>query len=163
MNLHRVCSSCFSDQDLRAWIREHNGRRGCDFCGKFDSPTVEAYKVASHIERCIRRYYGRAVEQLGYCSAEGGYLGHHWDSWDMLNKVGLELPRDHAGIDSLYSAIVGAMEGEPWCDFDVGALDLDDALWSSWESFCQTVKHERRFFFIIMAGMTKIHSPQHHC
>jgi hypothetical protein len=145
MNLHRVCSSCFSDQDLRAWIREHNGRRGCDFCGKFDSSTVEFHKVVTRIEHCIERYYGRAVEQLGYCSAEGGYLGEHWNSWDMLDKVGLTLPRDHTG--SLYSAIAGDMADEPWCDFDVGALDLDHALWSSWESFCQTVKHKRRFFF----------------
>jgi hypothetical protein len=101
--------------------------------------------VVTRIEYCIERYYGRAVEQLGYCSAEGGYLGEHWDSWDMLDKVGLTLPRDHTG--SLYSAIAGAMADEPWCDFDVGALDLDRALWTSWESFCRTVKHKRRFFF----------------
>lgn len=145
MNLRLVCSSCFSDQDLRAWIREHNGRRGCNFCSKFDSPTVELHKVVSHIEQCIKRYYGRAVDQLGYCSAEGGYLGNYWDSWDMLDMVDLALPRDHAG--KLHSAIAGAMTDEPWCDFDVGALELDDALWSSWESFCQTVKHKRRFFF----------------
>jgi hypothetical protein len=47
----------------------------------------------------------------------------------------------------LNEAIVGAMTQEPWCDFDVASLDLDHALWSSWESFCKTVKHERRFFF----------------
>lgn len=63
----------------------------------------------------------------------------------MLHRVGLTLPRDDTG--NLFWAIVGAMSGEPWCDFDVGALDLDHALWSSWESFCQTVKHKRRFFF----------------
>lgn len=140
-----ICSSCFSNNDLRAWIREHDGPRGCDACGKFDSSTVAFHKVVNRIEQCISRYYGRAVDQLGYCSAEGGYLGQHWDSWDMLDKVGLTLPRDHTG--NLYSAIAGAMTDEPWCDFDVGALDLDRALWSSWESFCQTVKHKRRFFF----------------
>lgn len=101
--------------------------------------------MVSRIEQCLGRYYGRAIEQLGYCSAEGGYLGEHWNSWDMLDRVGLELPRDYSG--SLYSAIAGAMADEPWCDFDVGVLELDDALWSSWESFCETVKHKRRFFF----------------
>lgn len=145
MNQGHVCSACFSDQDLRAWVREHNGRRGCDFCRKFDAPTVEFHKIVTHVEHCIERYYGRAVEQLGYCSAEGGYLGEHWDSWSMLDRVGLSLPRDANG--SLYAAIAGAMSYEPWCGFDVGALDLDHALWSSWESFCQTVKHKRRFFF----------------
>lgn len=75
MNQGHVCSSCFSDQDLRAWIRDHNGRRGCDFCRKFDSPTVEFHKLVTHVEHCIGRYYGRAVDQLGYCSAEGGLPG----------------------------------------------------------------------------------------
>lgn len=72
-------------------------------------------------------------------------MGTHWNSWDMLDKIELVLPRDNSG--KLYMAIASAMADEPWCDFDVGALDIDQALWSSWESFCQTVKHERRFFF----------------
>jgi hypothetical protein len=145
MKSRRICSSCFSDQDLRSWIREQSGVRGCGFCGKFDSPTAKFDEVVPYIEKCISRYYGRAVDQLGYCSAEGGYLGPHWDSWSMLDKVGLSLPRDYDG--SLFWSIAGAMTQEPWCDYDVGALDLDDALWSSWESFCKTVKHKRRFFF----------------
>lgn len=126
-------------------MRKQSGRRGCDFCRKFDSATVELHKVVAHIEQCISRYYGSAIDQLGYCSAEGGYQGEYWDSWEMLDKVGLNLPRDANG--NLYSDIAGAMTDEPWCDFDVGALDLDHALWSSWESFCRTVKHKRRFFF----------------
>lgn len=63
----------------------------------------------------------------------------------MLDKIGLDLPRDYTG--SLFSDIASAMTDEYWCDYDVGALDLDDALRSSWESFCMTVKHKRRFFF----------------
>jgi hypothetical protein len=145
MRKNRICSSCFGDRDLRAWIRAHDGKRGCDFCGKFDSPTAKFDQVVEHIEECIGRYYGRAVDQLGYCSAEGGYLGEHWDSWEMIERISLGLPRDYSG--SLNEAIVGAMTQEPWCDFDVASLDLDHALWSSWESFCKTVKHERRFFF----------------
>lgn len=145
MSLNRVCSSCFSDRDLRTWIREQNGPRGCNACGKFDSPTVNFQTLVNYIEKCVRRYYGRAVDQLPYCSAEGGYLGPHWDSWDMLDKIGLDLPRDYTG--SLFSDIASAMTDEYWCDYDVGALDLDDALRSSWESFCMTVKHKRRFFF----------------
>lgn len=144
MNLRKVCSSCFGNRDLRDWIREHDGRRGCDFCEKFDSPTIELHKIVRHIDECLRRYYGRAVDQLGYCSAEGGYLGEHWDAWDMLDKISIDLPRDDG---ALFSAIAGAMEDEPWCDYDVGALELDHAMWSSWEAFCETVKHKRRFFF----------------
>lgn len=102
-------------------------------------------ELVTRIESCIRRYYGRAIDQLGYCSAEGGYRGTHWDSWEMLRQVGLDFPRDIKG--RLFFAIAADMTDEPWCDFDVGALNLDRALWISWQEFCQTVKHKRRFFF----------------
>lgn len=144
MKPRRVCSSCFGNRDLRDWIREQDGRRGCDFCGKFDSPTVELRQLVPHIDKCIGHYYGRAVEQLGYCSAEGGYLGEHWDACDMLDKIDFDLPRDDG---TLFYAIAGTMQEESWCDYDVGALELDHAMWSSWEAFCETVKHKRRFFF----------------
>jgi RES domain-containing protein len=144
LKMKRVCSSCFADEDLRAWIRDKNGPRGCDACERFDSPTVEFHKLAQRIDECIQRYYGLAVEQLGYCSAEGGYLGSHWDSWDMLDKVGLMLPRDDG---TLSDAIAQSITDDFWCDFDAGALEPDRALWSSWEGFCETVKHKRRFFF----------------
>jgi hypothetical protein len=144
VKMDRVCSSCFADEDLRAWIREEGGPRGCSACQKFDSPTAKFHKIAKLIETCIRRYYGRAVDQLGYCSAEGGYLGPHWDSWEILEKMSLELPRDDG---TLFDSIAQTMVDEVWCDFDSGALDLDDALWTSWQRFCETVKHERRFFF----------------
>lgn len=144
VKLVNVCSFCFGDSDLRAWIRSHGGPRGCDVCGRFDSPTLKLPQVVERIEQCIRRYYGRAVDQLGYCSADGGYLGEHWDSWDMLFRIELDLPRDSG---RLYNAIANTMTDEVWCEFDVGALAPDRALWNSWEAFCETVKHERRFFF----------------
>ncbi|BDB27316.1 hypothetical protein CTP10_R47210 [Cupriavidus sp. P-10] len=62
----------------------------------------------------------------------------------MLEKINLVLPRDDG---TLFDSIARTMMDEVWCDFDVGALDPDEALWTSWQSFCETVKHERRFFF----------------
>lgn len=144
VTIERVCSSCFGDVDLRAWIRAEQGPRGCDACGKYDSPTMKFEQVAARIEKCIRRYYGRAVDQLPYESAEGGYIGHHWDSWDMMDKLGLNLPRDNG---DLRDAIAMSMQDEVWCDFDWLALEPDEALRSSWQRFCDTVKHKRRFFF----------------
>lgn len=61
----------------------------------------------------------------------------------MLDKIGLDLPRDDG---SLFGAIANTMD-EVWCDFEVGSLAPDKALWSSWAEFCETVKHKRRFFF----------------
>lgn len=144
MPIERVCSSCFGDPVLRAWIRAENGPRGCDACGGHDSPTLAFRRVASRIEEGIRRYYGRAVDQLPYESAEGGYIGRHWDSWEMLDMIGLSLPRDDG---SLNNAIAETMIDEVWCDFDWLSLEPDEALRTSWQRFCHTVKHKRRFFF----------------
>ncbi len=144
MTIERICSSCFGDADLRRWIRSANGPRGCDACGKFDSPTMSFDEVVERIEDSLGRYYGRAVEQLPYQTAEGGYLGRHWDAWDMLEMIDFSLPRDDG---NLFTAIASSMQDEPWCEYDWLSLDTDVALSSSWQQFCHTVKHRRRFFF----------------
>ena len=146
MAIERVCSACFDDYDLRAWIRNANGLRGCDACGRKDSPTCDFSELCEHIELCLKKYWGFAVEQLPYDSAEGGYQGTTWNVAEILfGEVGLSLPRDNE--DSLLSALLGELIDETWCDHNWLILDHDVALRKSWERFCETVKHKRRFFF----------------
>lgn len=146
MNIEHVCSACFDDDDLRSWIRDENGPRGCDACGKFDSPTCELSKLCQHIQSCLEKYWGFAVEQLPYESAEGGYQGTTWYTDEILfGEVGLSLPRD--SNDRLYYALLRELTDETWCEYDWLTLDHDVALRTSWERFCATVKHKRRFFF----------------
>ena len=146
MAIERVCSSCFDDPDLRAWIRSHSGPRGCDACGQYDSPTHELSEICDYIEECLGKFWGLAVEQLPYESAEGGYQGATWDTHDLVfDQLGLALPRDGSG--KLFDAIAGNLTPEDWCDWDWLSLDRDVALQTSWERFCEIVKYERRFFF----------------
>ncbi|CUJ42726.1 HEPN-associated N-terminal domain-containing protein [Achromobacter aegrifaciens] len=142
--MKNVCAACFDDKDLRSWIRAHNGPRGCWACAQRDAPTAPLDNIQTRILECAQRYYGRAVDQMYYNSREGGYIGEHWDSYDLMQMLDIALPRDDG---SLFDAIVDALGQEPWCHYDVGTLDLDNALRSSWKSFCQTIKHKRRFFF----------------
>lgn len=122
------------------------GPRGCDACGKYDSPTSSISEVCEYIKSCLRKYWGFAVDQLPYISAEGGYQGTTWDTYDLLlDEIGLGLPRDSR--DRLLHALIHGITDEVWCDFDWLSLDTDVALRTSWERFCKTVKHERRFFF----------------
>jgi hypothetical protein len=94
----------------------------------------------------MREHYGRAVDQLPYESAEGGYLGWHTDTTDLLfDVIGLDLPRDDDGL--LRDALLNEIADEVWCEHDWLALDHDNSLRSSWEEFCDIVKHKRRFFF----------------
>jgi hypothetical protein len=105
MTIERVCSACFDDDDLRLWIRDVNGPKGCDACGRFDSPTCKLSDLSSHIQSCLQQYWGFAIEQLPYESAEGGYQGTTWDTAEILyDEVGLLLPRDSK--DRLFHALL---------------------------------------------------------
>lgn len=144
--MSRVCANCFSDADLRAWIRAEGGPRGCQFCERKDAPTADIRDLGGFMRRCLNEYYGRAVDQLPHDSEEGGYIGSHWDTYDLLfEEVGLDLPRDTSG--ELCRALPSNISDDIWCEYDWLSLDLDDALAFSWESFCNLVKHQRRYFF----------------
>ena len=146
MSIERVCSACFDDDDIREWIRKVGGPRGCDACGKFDSPTCALPDLCDHIQSCLEQYWGFAVEQLPYESAEGGYQGMTWDTTEILfDEVGLSLPRDDN--DRLFYALLDGLTDQIWCEYDWLTLDVDVALRTSWKQFCETVKHRRRFFF----------------
>lgn len=88
-----------------------------------------------------------ADDNLGYCSAEGGYVGAStWDTYDLLREeVELEFPRDRR--DSLFQEILHRLPDHLWCEIDPYSLDTHTALSMSWERFCKTIKFERRFFF----------------
>lgn len=145
-HMSRVCSSCFDDSDLRAWIRGNGGPRGCDGCGRFDSPTVGLFELCFHIRECLRKYWGLAADQLPYESREGGYQGATWDTYDLLvDEAGLALPRDRG--DRLLLELTSTVGDDVWCEYDWLSLDHDVSLRFSWDRFCKTVMHERRFFF----------------
>lgn len=149
--IERVCSACVDDADVKAWIRQEGGPRGCDACGGYDSPTVELTELCEYLQSCLSSFWGLAVEQLPYESAEGGYVGTTWLTSELVfEEVGLELPRDRK--DRLYDAICLGLDAELWCDYDWLRLDEDVALRMSWATFCETIKHKRRFFFHHQGG-----------
>lgn len=123
-----------------------NEKRGCDACGQFDSPTCKLDDLCEKIQDCLEQFWGFAVDQLPYESAEGGYQGTTWDTSEiLLDEAGLELPRDEN--DKLLYAIISRLSDEVWCEYDWLTLDVDKALRLGWDRFCHIVKHERRFFF----------------
>lgn len=118
----------------------------CGFCGTGRAKTVDLSFVAEHISERLHAFYGCAVDQLPYDSAEGGYQARNFDTYDLLtDEVGLELPRD--GDGALLAALVDAIGDDQWCAYDWTQLEIDESLQASWDYFCREVKHRRRFFF----------------
>ena len=142
----RVCTACFGDPDLKRFIRNIGGPRGCSFCGGHSAPTAPTAEVSEFIEERINTFFGRAVEQLPYESREGGYQGWHVNTYELLfEEIGLDLPRDSDG--RLERALLDRIDDEAWCEFDWLQLEYHEDLQSYWDSFSRAVKHGRRFFF----------------
>ncbi|MBI6566551.1 HEPN-associated N-terminal domain-containing protein [Pseudomonas synxantha] len=141
-----VCARCFSDPDVKQWIREYSGKRGCRFCRGFTSPTAPLGELCEWFEQVLSTHYGRAADNLPWNNREGGYQGSTWSTYELLfEKVGLDLPMDYQG--DLQKAINYRLSDEIWCELDWATLDEEQAMCFAWDNFCTLVKHERRFFF----------------
>jgi hypothetical protein len=144
---YSVCGRCFDDEHIRAFIESTVNSRECDFCGRksrVKDIAAPLEGVVDFILEAVNREYERAVEALGWDGAEGGYQGAHWDSYDMIEEIGLGLPRDDG---RLFEVLVKCFGDEPWCQRNPYAQREDERLISSWERFCEFIKHKRRYFF----------------
>lgn len=147
----RVCVECFEDSDLIEFIEAYDESGECSFCGSLAVKTAPFDDLADHINERLCEFYGKAVDQLPYVGREGGYQGWHTSTWELLvEDVGLGLPKDDS--DQLLDALVDAIGEDAWSEYDWLSLEPDASLKSSWESFCELVKHGRRFFFHNLGG-----------
>lgn len=142
-----VCDACFGDIGLQQFVSENAVETACSFCGREDGEPIAApiEDVAHYIKRCLQSEYDDAANCLPYESAEGGYIGVTWDTYELLNdKLELELPNDDG---ALLDAIVWRLDDMVWCEADPFALNYAEHAHFSWQRFADTVKHKRRFFF----------------
>lgn len=139
-----VCPNCFSDGALSDIVRHHAKSKVCSYCRRKSTKDVAAPldDVAEHIFDCLNQRYEDAANGVGW--DEGEYVGAEvWETWDLLeNEVDVS---DLSG--DLLSDLSNALPAQTWSRIDpYGPLERDVMSWS-WRDFCETVKHQRRFFF----------------
>jgi HEPN/RES N-terminal domain 1/RES domain len=144
-----VCADCVGDQGLKDFVAAHANTAECSFCGAKSKDDIAAPldELVEHMLSCLARDYDDPDNAgMVYESAEGGYQGQVWDTYDFLQgKLALELPKDND--NSLFDAICEGLGSQLWCTRHLYSLGPDAALAYSWETFCRIVKHESRFFF----------------
>jgi hypothetical protein len=143
-----VCSGCFEDEGLRAFVKANAESPKCSFCGANAVHPIAAKvrDVAAHFRECVEREYADAANHLPYENAEGGYQGEHWDSYDLITEaLELELPRDHTG--ALFEILKGSLDDIVWCRAHPYSLNPFELADFSWKEFSRIVKHERRYSF----------------
>jgi hypothetical protein len=145
----RVCAACFGDDGLKNYVAAHADSRGCSFCGATSDHDIAAPldALVGHMQTCLAQEYNDPDNAgMVYESAEGGYQGEVWDTEYFLRwQLELELPNDND--DKLLDAICSGLGDQLWCDAHLYELGPHEALAYSWRTFCNLVKHERRYFF----------------
>ena len=148
-----VCVNCFTDPGLLRFVGENAAAHQCSFCSTTSDEPIAAplEDVSEHFLECLQQEFDLAVNQLGWVGAEGGYIGPHWDGYELATDVlHLELPQ---GNDwELLSALFGEWFDQDWCQENAYGLDDSERPRYSWDHFRKVVMHERRYFFLDDAG-----------
>ena len=148
-----VCVNCFTDPGLIRFVEENAVAQHCSFCPTTGDGIIAApiEDVSEHFLECLQREYDLAVNQLGWVGAEGGYIGLHWDGYDLAtDELQLEFPQ---GNDwDLLSALFGELFDQDWCQENAYGLDDSERPRYSWDHFRKVVMYERRYFFMDDAG-----------
>ena len=159
-----VCVNCFGDPGLVEFIREHAIAEECSFCPPKASVPVAAAidTVAEHFMECVFQEYDLAANQLGWESAEGGWVGEvSWDAEELaLHVIELEFPQDNQ--DDLLPHLFGDHFDDNWCPRNAYGLNDQQRVRFSWEHFCEVVMHQRRYFFLDDEGKPydrEVYSP----
>lgn len=148
-----VCADCFGDYALKDFIHSSAASTTCDFCGGKCEKEIAASvaDVATHIDECLRAEYDEAANGVGWDSGEGGWQGATiWDTDDLLEEIGLDLPNDSNG--ALREALLDALPSTDWSQRNPYGYNGDEFFRYSWDRFCDKIKHENRFFFLTDRG-----------
>ena len=142
-----VCAGCFEDPGIRAFIDKHDVQAKCSFClGISDLDAVAPFEqVVEHVRTCLFHEYDDATDWMVLDSDTKEPMNVYYDSWDILEHVKLQLPRDDDG--RLFQALALALSDDWWSESNPFGISSQDQVRVSWSWFCEVVKHQRRFFF----------------
>ncbi|MEI6986273.1 MAG: HEPN-associated N-terminal domain-containing protein [Rhodospirillaceae bacterium] len=143
-----VCSNCFDDDHLKAYIDGTVESQRCSYCGKRSRSKNIAAPIDGVIERmfeAISSRYGEAwASGCSWDNEDDCYFNKTQDTDDLLQQY-VELPNDDSG--ELYQDILGAFPFQDWSSNEPWSATDAEVLQWGWERFVNTVKYQRRFFF----------------
>jgi len=141
-----VCSNHFDDEAIISFIEEGGSKISCSYCKpKYQSESVISFdELMRFLCRGIYYFYDDAANAgLAYESAEGGYQGEHYDTYDLIHdEIGLEVDND-----KIVEQIINSLPVYCWCKKDPYTLDENQELMYDWNYFSNLLKHKIRYTF----------------
>lgn len=139
-----VCSNHFADYAVISFIEQNGSKVPCSYCKtKYQSHYVVSMDdLLNYLNSGIQFFYDDAANAgLPYESAEGGYQGEHFDTYDLLDEIGLDTDLE------VKNDIVRGLPDFAWCKKDPFTLEYDIELMYHWKRFSDLVKHKVRYSF----------------
>ena len=155
-----VCAACFADEGLSGFVEGEVRGNACTFCGAEAAEPIAAplVEVLLYITECFANEYDAAENSLTYDSELGEYMGKTCTTRDLLEThVESDLPNDDGGV--LMEALCDGLEDRLWCLSRPYSFSDDEKLNYSWDSFCELIKHDRRYFFLREPEDQELFSP----
>ena len=146
-----VCSQCINDEFIKDFIAENAVSKKCSYCDNESKELISAdiSEVASFIEDGLRSEYREAVECLPWESAEGGWQGTTYETYDILtDEIGLE-------SEELIFDLINYLPETVWCEYHPFQLASDKELMFNWNRFSDQVKHQVRYVFFRLSTQRK--------
>lgn len=151
-----VCINCFDDTGIRAFIAENNTKKTCSWCAEPGNASCSLEQAMEHIMNSIRSEWGHPEDEgLCYESREGGWQGQIYDSWELLEIIGLE-----ASTQELKEDICSGLFDQAWCECDPFSASADQTLLDGWRAFSRFVITEARYVFF--RANPSFHDPNQH-
>ena len=139
-----VCTNCFEDYAIKEFIKNNNRGLSCSYCEANHEGSCSLEVVLEQIMYCISTEWGHpANEGLPYETKEGGWQGAVYDSWEVLDSVGLEINNDE-----LQEKILSSLTDNEWCERNPYSLSEDKTLFYGWRDFSKFVTTEARYVFL---------------
>lgn len=139
-----VSAACFEEPAIKRFIRENLVDRPCSYY-RGDGLHPKGAPLATVVRFFFAGFCSRFEDAANGVGWEGEYVGAKtYDSYDLVfNYVEIA---SCAGND-LFSDLIRALPDRVWSAIDPYASRQHEIYAWSWDSFVETVKHKRRYFF----------------
>ena len=139
------CINCFAVEDIQEFIRLFDTNGSCDFCNSSKVPIADVKDIRSFIRDGVNRYYENAANEVGFCSAEGGYLYPISDIHDILiheQEIFSDILTDpiHLLENLVSNDGTSYVRKDPYGEPSGEPIEID-----LWKKFCETVKTKQRY------------------
>ena len=142
-----VCHRCLSDSYLREMAKDNASEHECSYCERVsrkDPIAIPFDELMGVIGEAVFQYYDHCEnEAIAWDREDEQYVGTTYQTYELVHW---EIPTPSDREDVL-DDIVDSLGDNVWCDKNPYSLTGAERIFSSWEDFCNTVKHDTRYFF----------------